>query len=123
MTDWLLLDSARRLLADACTYETVQAAESTGWSEPIWDALEQSGYTDTTSLELEDAVGLLALAGEHAAPVPLADSSPESGVTSVASLAGFAGVESGVTSPVRLAGFDRIRRPRGGRNAIPASFK
>lgn len=73
MTDWLLLDSARRLLADACTYEEVQAAEATGWSEPIWAALEQSGYTDTTSLELEDAVGLLTLAGEHAAPVPLAE--------------------------------------------------
>ena len=55
--------------------------------------------------------------------LPPADSPPESGVTSSASLAGFAGVESGVTSPVRLAGFARIRRPRGGRNATPASFK
>ena len=73
MTDWLLLDSARRLLADACTYETVQAAEGTGWSEPVWAALERSGYTDMTSLEPEDAVGLLSLAGEHAAPVPLAE--------------------------------------------------
>ena len=51
------------------------------------------------------------------------DSPPESGVTSSASLAGFAGAESGVTSPARLAGFARIRRPRGGRNATPASFK
>jgi len=73
VTDWLLLDSARRLLADTCTYEAVQAAETTGWSDPIWGALQRSGYTDMTSIELEDAVGLLTLAGEHAAPVPLAE--------------------------------------------------
>jgi acyl-CoA dehydrogenase len=73
VTDWLLLDSARRLLADVCTHETVQAAESIGWSETIWNALEQSGYTETASLELEDAVGLLMLAGEYAAPVPLGE--------------------------------------------------
>jgi acyl-CoA dehydrogenase len=92
VTDWLLLDSARRLLADACTYEAVQTAERTGWSEPIWDALQRSGYTDMTSLELEDVVGLLTLAGEHAAPVPLAEAalagwllgSPPDGRVSVA---------------------------------------
>jgi acyl-CoA dehydrogenase len=73
VTDWLLLDSARRLLADTCTYEAVQDAERTGWAESIWDALERSGYIDLTSVELEDAIGLLMLAGEHAAPVPLGE--------------------------------------------------
>lgn len=73
MTDWLLLDSARRLLADTCTYESVQEAERTGWSAPVWDALAGSGYTDTTGIELQDAVGLLSLAGEFAVPVPLAE--------------------------------------------------
>ena len=73
MTDWLLLDSARRLLADVCTYETVQAAETTGWSEPIWAALRRSGYIDLTGLELDDAIGFLTLAGEHATPVPVAE--------------------------------------------------
>lgn len=73
MSDWLLLDSARRLLADVCTHESVQEAEATGWSAPIWEALRRSGYTDLTSLELQDAVGILILAGEHSAPVPLAE--------------------------------------------------
>jgi acyl-CoA dehydrogenase len=73
VTDWLLLDSARRLLADTCSYEAVQTAEATGWSDPVWDALQASGYTDTSAIELEDAVGLLALAGEYAVPVPLAE--------------------------------------------------
>jgi acyl-CoA dehydrogenase len=73
VTDWLLLDSARRLLGDLCTYEAVQEAESAGWSEPIWDALERGGYADLTSVELEDAIAVLRLAGEHAAPVPLAE--------------------------------------------------
>jgi acyl-CoA dehydrogenase len=73
VSDWLLLDSARRLLADACTHEAVQAAETTGWSAPIWDALQRSGYVDLTSLELQDALAVLELAGEYAAPVPLAE--------------------------------------------------
>jgi acyl-CoA dehydrogenase len=73
VSDWLLLDGARRLLADACTYDALQEAERTGWSAPIWASLEQSGYLDLTSLELEDSVGLLTLAGEFAAPVPLAE--------------------------------------------------
>lgn len=73
MSEWLLLDSARRVLADVCTYEAVQAAETTGWSEPIWDALHRGGYVDLTPLEFEDVVGVLELAGEHAAPVPLAE--------------------------------------------------
>ena len=72
-TDWLLLDGARRLLADACTYEAVQAAEETGWSDPIWSALQRSGYADLAALGMQDAVGLLTLAGEYAAPVPLAE--------------------------------------------------
>jgi acyl-CoA dehydrogenase len=73
VTDWLLLDSARRLLADACTHEAVQVAETDGWSEPVWGALARVGYTDLTSLPLEDAVALFTLAGEYAAPVPLAE--------------------------------------------------
>jgi len=69
------------------------------------------------------AEGLRSGFGSGLGSVPPADSAPELGVTSSASLAGFAGVKSGDTSPARLAGFARMRRPRGGRNATPASFK
>jgi acyl-CoA dehydrogenase len=73
VTDWLLLDSARRILADTCTHEAVQEAEAVGWSDAVWTALERSGYGDLTSIDLEDALALLTLAGEYAAPVPLAE--------------------------------------------------
>src|SRR6266550_2233282 len=82
------------------------------------------------------AEGLRSGFGSGLGSLPPADSAPESGVTSSASLAGFAGVESGVTSPAgfgssgsvvtpagRLAGFADNCRPRGGRSSTPISFK
>lgn len=73
MTDWLLIDGARRMLADSCSYEAVQAAEADGWSNAVWDRLQDSGFSDLASVPLDDAIAILAVAGEHAAPVPLAE--------------------------------------------------
>jgi acyl-CoA dehydrogenase len=73
VSDWLLIDGVQRLLADTCTHEAVQAAEAEGWSASIWDALAAGGYTDLAGLELDDASAVLRVAGEHAAPVPLAE--------------------------------------------------
>lgn len=73
MTDWLLIDGARRMLTDACTYEAVQAAEADGWSPTVWDRLQDSGFSDLASVPLEDAIAILIVAGEHAAPVPLGE--------------------------------------------------
>ena len=73
MSDWLLIDGARHLLAATCTHEAVQAAEADGWSAPIWDVLAANGYADLAGLELADALAVLTVAGEHAAPVPLAE--------------------------------------------------
>lgn len=73
MSDWLLIDGARRLLADTCTYEAVQAAEADGWSSTVWDALTGAGYGSISELALGDALAVLTVAGEHAAPVPLAE--------------------------------------------------
>ena len=73
MSDWLLIDGARRLLGDRCTHEAVQAAEADGWSSAVWDAIESAGYASLSELPLEDALALLTLAGEYAAPVPLAE--------------------------------------------------
>ena len=69
MSHWLLVDGVRRLLADTCTHEAVQAAEVGGWSAAIWDALAVSGYVDLAGLGLADALAVLTVAGEHAAPV------------------------------------------------------
>jgi acyl-CoA dehydrogenase len=73
VSDWLLIDGARRLLSDICTYEAVQAAETDGWSAVIWDAIAGAGYASLAELPLADALALLTLAGEHAAPAPLAE--------------------------------------------------
>jgi acyl-CoA dehydrogenase len=105
VSDWLLIDGARRLLGDVCTYEAVQAAEAEGWSSAIWDAVDGAGYASLSQLPLEDAVALLTVAGEHAAPVPLAEAAlagwllgePPRGRVSVAS-AGELHLEDGVLS-------------------------
>jgi acyl-CoA dehydrogenase len=73
VSDWLLIDGARRLFGDTCTYEVVQAAEVDGWSSMVWDAVAGAGYASLSELPLADALALLTVAGEHAAPVPLAE--------------------------------------------------
>jgi acyl-CoA dehydrogenase len=73
VSDWLLIDGARRLFADTSTYEAVQAAEAHGWSSPVWDAVARAGYGSLADLPLADALALLTVAGEHTAPVPLAE--------------------------------------------------
>ena len=73
MSDWLLVDGARRLLADTCTHEVVQAAEADGWSAVVWDAIADAGYGSLAELPAADALAVLTVAGEHAAPVPLAE--------------------------------------------------
>jgi acyl-CoA dehydrogenase len=73
VSDWLLIDGARRLLGDTCTYEAVQEAEADGWSAEVWDAIASAGYASLSELPLADALALLTLAGEHATPAPLAE--------------------------------------------------
>jgi acyl-CoA dehydrogenase len=73
VSDWLLIDGARRLFGDTCTYEVVQAAEVDGWSSIVWDTVAAAGYASLSELALADALALLTVAGEHAAPVPLAE--------------------------------------------------
>ncbi len=59
----------------------IRDAEASGWSEPLWKALQQSGFSDVPGPEelggagggVADAVQLLRAAGAHAAPVPLAE--------------------------------------------------
>ncbi|HEV2979786.1 MAG TPA: acyl-CoA dehydrogenase family protein [Solirubrobacteraceae bacterium] len=73
MSDWLVIDGARRLLADTCTFAAVQAAEADGWCSIVWDPMEAAGYASLSELALADALAVLTVAGEHAAPVPLAE--------------------------------------------------
>ncbi len=79
--DELLTESVGNLFSSICTFDAVQAAEETGWSDEIWTAVNDAGFTRIGLPEsqggsggaLTDAAEVLRLAGAHAAPVPLAE--------------------------------------------------
>jgi acyl-CoA dehydrogenase len=79
----LLAQTADALLARHCDAAVREAAEESGWAGPLWDTLEQSGFTrlDVPAAaggsggDCADALTLLQAAGRHAVPLPLAESS------------------------------------------------
>jgi acyl-CoA dehydrogenase len=79
MSDNELYSAAAKLFA-AHSHD-VDEAEATGWALQLWEALQQSGFSDVPVPEelggaggdVADAVELLRAAGAHAAPVPLAE--------------------------------------------------
>jgi acyl-CoA dehydrogenase len=81
MSDNELYDAAAKLFAAHSQWHDVGEAEATGWAEHLWNALQQSGFSDVPVPEalggaggnIADAVQLLRAAGAHAAPVPLAE--------------------------------------------------
>jgi len=95
---YMLVEAATVLFRDLCPPEVVVAAEHTGWSERLWDALAESGFPLVSVPEeaggsggdVADACALLAVAGRFAAPVPLA----ETGL-----LAGWALASAGLPLP------------------------
>ena len=76
-TSTLIVDSARRIFADLCTVEVIQAAEGGLWPERLHNTLEENGLLQLGVAEsgttLEDLFAFLSEAGYHAAPLPLAD--------------------------------------------------
>ncbi len=81
MSDNELYSAAAKLFAAHSRWEDVGEAEATGWAQQLWNALEQSGFSDVPVPEelggaggsVADAVQLLRAAGAHGAPVPLAE--------------------------------------------------
>ena len=81
MSDDELYGAAANLFAAHSRWLDVGEAETTGWAQHLWKALQQSGFTDVPVPEelggaggsVADAVQLLRAAGAHAAPVPLAE--------------------------------------------------
>ena len=98
MSDWLLIDGAQRLFGETCTYEVVQAAEADGWSPSVWSAVADAGYESLAQTPLADTLAVLTVAGEHAAPVPLAE----------AVLAGWL-LQEPLTGPVSVAPTSDLR--------------
>ena len=81
MSDNELQSAAAKLFAVHSRWQDVGEAEAAGWAPQLWDALQQSGFSDVPVAEelggaggsVADAVQLLGAAGAHAAPVPLAE--------------------------------------------------
>ena len=81
MSDNELYSLAAKLFDEHSRWQDVGDAEATGWSQDLWKALQQTGFSDVPVPEelggaggsVADAVQLLRAAGAHAAPVPLAE--------------------------------------------------
>ncbi|MGY1723470.1 acyl-CoA dehydrogenase family protein [Blastococcus sp. SYSU DS0533] len=78
----MLTEVAAGLMRDLCTPDDVVAAETSGWSDRLWSALDEAGFPYVSVPEeaggpggdVADACALLAVAGRFAAPVPLGES-------------------------------------------------
>src|SRR6185437_3712030 len=81
MSDNELYSAATKLFAAHSRWEDVGEADANGWAPRLWNALQDSGFSDVPVPEqlggaggnVADAVQLLRAAGAHAAPVPLAE--------------------------------------------------
>ena len=77
----ILSDSVNRLLEDHATKQTIVAAEEGAWPQTLWDELVANGLTrvlvpeemEGAGASWADAYVVLKAVGEHAAPVPLAE--------------------------------------------------
>lgn len=77
----ILSDSVNRLMTDHATKQTIMGAEDGVWPQALWDELVANGLTRVLVPEAlegagatwSDAYVVLKAAGEHAAPLPLAE--------------------------------------------------
>lgn len=74
-------ETATRLFGEICTTAVLEAAEKGVWGTAVWDALEQTGLHLVSIPEaiggvggsLYEAVTVLRVSAQHAAPLPLAE--------------------------------------------------
>lgn len=79
--DPMFTDAAAALLADHCPPATVRAIEAGTPATALWQALADAGFADAlvpearggAGLPLADVFGVWALCGQHALPLPLAE--------------------------------------------------
>jgi len=77
----LLRETARRVFHDHCDAAALRAADQGIWPAALWAAVEDAGlhrslvpeYAGGFGVSVTDAFSLLRVAGEHALPLPLAE--------------------------------------------------
>lgn len=80
-TRTLLADTVTRIFSDLVTKEVLEEAEKGAWPAALWTAVEENGLTlplvpeaqGGAGLAWEDAHVILAAAGRHAVPLPVAE--------------------------------------------------
>lgn len=81
VADPLLMETLHRLFTQTCSHEVIQAAETAGWADTIWEPLAGTGApwvgvdeaVGGSGGSLVDAVGVLKLAGRYTVPLPVAE--------------------------------------------------
>lgn len=94
----IVVETTQRILRDLCTPALVNEAEKGEFPKALWETLEESGLTlawvpdeyGGAGAEIADGFGALRAAGEHALPLPLAETM----------LAGFILARAGIASPM-----------------------
>jgi acyl-CoA dehydrogenase len=73
--DPLLLETAERVIGAACSFEAIEAAEREGWAPAVWERVAAAGlpWIALEGGSLAEALAVLRVAGQHAAPVPVAE--------------------------------------------------
>jgi acyl-CoA dehydrogenase len=93
----IVVETTQRILRDLCTPALVNEAEKGAFPQALWETLEESGLTlawvpdefGGAGAEIADGFGALRAAGEHALPLPLAETM----------LAGFILARAGIAAP------------------------
>lgn len=76
-----VVEASLRIMQDLCTPDVVNKAEEGVWPTRLWETLEESGLTlawvpdhlGGAGAEVADGFGVLRVAGQFAAPVPMAE--------------------------------------------------
>ena len=77
----IVVETTRRIFADLCDPQTVNAAKDESWKPALWQALEESGLTlawvpeenGGTGAGMIDAFDIARISGQYAVPVALAE--------------------------------------------------
>ncbi|MBY0330862.1 MAG: acyl-CoA/acyl-ACP dehydrogenase [Acetobacteraceae bacterium] len=93
----IVVETTQRILRDRCTPALVNEAERGEFPAALWETLEESGLTlawvpdefGGAGAEIADGFGALRAAGEHALPLPLAETM----------MAGFLLARAGIACP------------------------
>ena len=80
-SDSIVAETTRRIFADLCDPQTVNAAQDDSWKVRLWRALEESGLTlawvpeeaGGTGAVVADAFDIARISGQFAVPVALAE--------------------------------------------------